>query len=396
MVLEVNNTFDERRPYLVFRDLAAVSDPTEMASDRRPRIKAYQVMKDFQVSPFNSRNGHYSVLASDPLGPDMNGWRGIDVTITLNSSKGHAKLVARLFSDGQVVDPMALSPLHKLTFLARWFWVGFATFPRIIKEALVLFFRRKLRILDIPMPLVKTLGRHATSVEVKLELCFRHYIEFLVGQSEQPLSLRYFTSGFSSSPEEVFTSPPGKEGSNNECKILELSILTPAFYSRFIQYADCLDAMTAELNDGKTIWVNQPELLLDVFSVRKSIAPSKTSLSCSSFIFVHLLRYMRQNTPTVASASACTDKLHMSKNGTPLEANRTYIDQSEMDAYMISCRDWCQKRKYISASIQQMLSDRYFIGRLDLLHFVTQLIRLGIAWACASALVHIATSTHKL
>ncbi|KAJ2965819.1 hypothetical protein NQ176_g10436 [Zarea fungicola] len=79
MILEVNNTFDERRPYLVFRDFeqeetmekkkqadastATVTATTTTISrngtSKVPRISA-SFDKDFHVSPFNSRKGSYS------------------------------------------------------------------------------------------------------------------------------------------------------------------------------------------------------------------------------------------------------------------------------------------------------------------------------------------------
>ncbi|KAH8787814.1 hypothetical protein F5883DRAFT_222 [Diaporthe sp. PMI_573] len=153
IVLEVNNTFDERRPYLLIPDVKA--DPSHGIHGQRRQIKGSRV-KDFHVSPFNSRKGHYSVTANDPLGPEMNGFRGIDVTITLKSSHGHPKLVARLCSDGPAVNPIGLGPVSRLFFLAKWFWIGFATLPRIFWQAAVLLYFVKLKMWDKPEPLVET------------------------------------------------------------------------------------------------------------------------------------------------------------------------------------------------------------------------------------------------
>ncbi|KAI7779881.1 uncharacterized protein LA080_000204 [Diaporthe eres] len=266
IVLEVNNTFDERRPYILVRDVT--DEPRHTAHEQRLRIKGSRV-RDFHVSPFNSRDGYYSVLTSDPLGPGMDGYGGIDVTITLNSSQGRPKLIACLKSDGPAVDPAFLDPLSKLTFVARWFWVGFATLPRIFWQAAVLLYRRKLDMWNKPEPLVGTLGRRATSVEESLELCFSKYIESLVWRSERPLAVKYYTSGLLSSTERIFTSlncndsESGDDSENHD--ILELRVLTPAFYSRFFDYGNNLDGVHTELRIHRTIWVDKPELLPCVF-----------------------------------------------------------------------------------------------------------------------------------
>lgn len=160
MILEVNNTYDERRLYIVFRG----TSPEPGAPAGRATIEGYRA-KHFYVSPFNSRKGHYSVLSSDPLGPDMNVFRGIDVKITLDSSKGHPKLVARLVSEGPAVDPTALGLSSKLTFLTKWCWVGFAIVPRIVKEAIVLLYRWKLNMVDKLELLIGSIGKRATSIE---------------------------------------------------------------------------------------------------------------------------------------------------------------------------------------------------------------------------------------
>lgn len=63
MVLEVNNTHDERRPYLVLRDFAQeakqVSDVTPAPGAAPSRMRG-SWPKDFCVSPFSSRKGSYS------------------------------------------------------------------------------------------------------------------------------------------------------------------------------------------------------------------------------------------------------------------------------------------------------------------------------------------------
>lgn len=354
VVLEVNNTFDERRPYLLVRGRSPES--SHPSDDQRLQIKGSRV-KDFHVSPFNSRTGSYSVETRDPLGPGMNGFRGIVVTITLNSSKGQPKLVARLLSDSPAVDPASLSLLSKSIFLARWSWVGFATLPRIFWQAALLLYRLKLDMQNKPEPLVGTLGRHATSVEKSLELCFIKYLEYLVRRSPSPVLVKYYTSGLMSRTEKIFTSPNCNNSEN--ANILELRVLTPGFYSRFIHYCNDLEAVTTALNIHKTISVDRPELLPCVF-VETSIISRPVSLS--DRMVSSLFRKMRQG--------------------------QTF--PSAMDVYMFGEKQQL-KWQYQWAVFRQLIAERYFMGRTELLDWMTDMMRIGIAWVFIKSLTHTIT-----
>ena len=179
MILEVNNTFGERRIYFL-RDTGPNSVPNATSLTNSARAKSQELdipdmsgfsqaattrfssswAKDFHVSPFNSRKGAYSVSAENPLGKGK-----INNTITLSSSKGHPKLVARVFSTGDSIDPSEMGIWGICRFVAAWWWVGFMTFPRILREAAKLFLRRKLHIWYRPEVLQDSLGRQATEDE---------------------------------------------------------------------------------------------------------------------------------------------------------------------------------------------------------------------------------------
>lgn len=379
----MNNTFDERRPYILLRD--ATDEPRHVAHDHRLRIKGSR-MKDFHVSPFNSRDGYYSVLTSDPLGPGMDGCRGIDVTITLNSSQSQPKLVARLRSDGPAVDPAHLGPVSKLTFVARWFWVGFATLPRIFWQAAVLLYRQKSDMWNKPEPLAGTLGRRATSVEESLELCFSKYLEFRTFRSEKPLSLKYYTSGILSSTERTFTSPNcsnSEDDSDSENDdILELRILTPAFYSRFIHYCNILDGINKERNIHKTIWVDWPELLPCVFGDTSITA---RSMSFPDLAFSRILTRMRQRQPRINPISTSGDPPRTNHLAVESKENRI----STMDAHIMLNESQELKQRYQWATFQQLIADHFFMGRVVILDRIMDIVRVGIAWVCIKSLTHI-------
>ena len=178
MVLEVNNTFDERRMYLLkgtSRPEAEASAIQEATAGDETGMKPSEPrytgrftdawVKDFHVSPFNSRKGSYALSAYDPFLLGQSRPSPINNTITLSSSKDHPKLIARIFSTGPAIDPSEMSLWSKLRFIASWWWVGFVTFPRIVREAGKLFFRRKLHVWFRPEVLKDSIGRMETTRE---------------------------------------------------------------------------------------------------------------------------------------------------------------------------------------------------------------------------------------
>ena len=199
MILEVNNTFDERRMYFLksprdedlpqkkeFDDNIIESIETGIdlpingnsQNEREvvsPAIRqtSYKSVaefktnwvKDFHVSPFNSRKGNYALSAHNPFSSSIIGNEAISNTITLTSSKNHVKLVARIFSTQPSIDPSSLSLIEEIRVVAGWWWVGFVTFPRIVREAAKLFFQKKLHVWFRPEVLPGSIGRQETHDE---------------------------------------------------------------------------------------------------------------------------------------------------------------------------------------------------------------------------------------
>lgn len=187
MILEVNNTFDERRMYFL-KDIGpndgvsgdesgkVVAEKVDQDGSQRqdpPDEKEFGRFakswpKDFHVSPFNSRKGAYSLSANDPFFPHLSNKAGaalVNNTITLSSSKKHPKLIARVFSSSDSIDPYKLKGCGTFKFITAWWWVGFVTFPRIVREAGKLFFRRKLHVWFRPEVLKDSIGRNETDDE---------------------------------------------------------------------------------------------------------------------------------------------------------------------------------------------------------------------------------------
>ena len=165
MILEVNNTFDERRMYFLKDSESDAIGHESMGNGAASGRFANKWAKDFHVSPFNSRKGSYSLLAFDPFSYHQNGKGPVDNTITLSSSKGHPKLIARIFSTSDSLDPSTVTRWDAFKFFLSWWWVGLVTFPRIVREAGKLFFRRKLHVWYRPEVLKESIGRTATGEE---------------------------------------------------------------------------------------------------------------------------------------------------------------------------------------------------------------------------------------
>lgn len=240
MVLEVNNTFGERRLYLLKAEGKASSDdlPDGFEAPAKSTKFTNAWVKDFHVSPFNSRKGSYSLAAADPVAALKSGSKVLNNLIVLNSSKSHAKLVARVFSEGDHMDPASMSTLQMTRLLASWFWVGFATFPRIIAQAYKLYFKRKLHVWFRPEVLATSIGRAHTTSEAILEAFFRAYLASLFENAGVPLQLTYVPAGGLG---DGITMSRGEKP-----KELVLRVLSPGFYTRFAHYAHTTEAFDRE------------------------------------------------------------------------------------------------------------------------------------------------------
>jgi DUF1365 family protein len=116
VIAEVNNTFSERRMYLFSNSMRQEQQQQRGSSVRVTEFKQTHE-KDFHVSPFSSRNGSYALSTTDPAKDGR-----LSITITLRSSKGLTKLVARWWSDILPYDPIQCSILESFWLLTAWGW----------------------------------------------------------------------------------------------------------------------------------------------------------------------------------------------------------------------------------------------------------------------------------
>jgi hypothetical protein len=395
MVCEVNNTFDERRPY--FLKASEGVEPTdgsginfEEASgegnrDSTPKLRQTWP-KDFHVSPFNSRKGSYSIVANDPLSPRMSGLGRLDNTITMSSSKNHGKLVARLFSTGSPLDPTEMAALQKLQFLASWWWVGFVTFPRIVRQAAALYYRRKLHVWYRPEPLVSSIGRRADAAELELESLFRKYLHHLVKECPAPVVLRYSSSGIPDRTIDVMASPAAQKR-RKQTEEVELTVLTPSFYRRFIHYAHDFEAIFSEFRDSCTVSVDNPDMLPKL--LLKKPPPALRTSNVGDYIYFRIIQRLRRR-PERIERPLTSATIHRE---TPPAADIRDFRLSPMDGYILAQGDIRERKQYRSVVTRILLAERIACGSLQLLWLEQLILRAAMTWILSGFLEHLVSLT---
>lgn len=306
MILEVNNTFDERRMYLL-KSNAKKANEDQDDPNGKTMLFTDSWEKDFHVSPFNSRKGSYSLRAIDPLVVyEETGHVKIDNTIVLRSSKEHAKIVARVFSEGTPKDPDNITAIQLARFISAWWWVGLATFPRIAWQAQKLFFRRKLHVWYRPEVVQTSIGRSYTTKESALEEVFREFLTQSVEHAERPLRVIYEPAHHQH--EEIVLYSSNFTYKEDHASTLTLKVVSPAFYSRFVHYAHAKEAFdreclfTNEKNRTLTIDGTQalPDLLHAMAHTSRVSTTNSNHMSAIENFHWTLLRRLRCP-PTAAS-----------------------------------------------------------------------------------------------
>ncbi|KAL3608377.1 hypothetical protein FPOAC2_03372 [Fusarium poae] len=385
IIVEMHSIFGERHSYLAVRNFEAEAKHIQDGNlDNQELIRAQvkaTVQKEFHVSPFNSRNGSYTLLASNPLGSDMCGFRGLDITLHLFSSKDHPKLVAKLVSDNQAIDSRMMNIVQKAGFILTWFWSAVATLPRFIKESAVLFYRHNLHFWYRPEPRKNSIGRSSSDVEKILERIFRAYLRSLVEQSSAPVAVRYTPSGDAEVSEEVLRSPSATDSSESADEIT-IKILTPAFYSRFVHYAHDSEAVFCELAESCTFWTDKPEQLTMIFLKKGS--PSLHASSLVEYVWFQLIKTMRRRPRKIERPLTSVDKSLSSTTGIDIRGFRI----SSMDAFVLGQEDARVKKAYRMAVLRLFVADRITLGSTTLLGMMELLGRAGISWALASLIAH--------
>ncbi|KAL6700717.1 hypothetical protein J3F84DRAFT_344231 [Trichoderma pleuroticola] len=359
VVLEMNNIFGERRPYLVLRD--TMDDATRITlheiSQPTPVWGNASWKKEFHMSPFNSRKGFYSLLARDPFEGDMEGFSGIDIHLNLVSSKGQPKLAVRLHSEGKALDASQIGPWAQAKFVFTWFWVGFLTFPRMVTQAASLFFYHQLHIWFRPEPLKDSLGRRTDDTEAKLELNL---------PSISTIPRRAIDK---SAACDQRSKRPSREQRGN----VHLS-RSSVFYSRVVHYAHDFEAIFCELAESCTIWVDQPETLPKIFLKKQS--PTLHVPSLMDYLYFKTIQRLRRRPARITRPM--TSAGSVGPTTTPEDVRGFRI--SPMDAFVLQYSSRETRASYRSLLARMFVADRVFFGIPAIIDALLLSGVFGVAW----------------
>ncbi|EKG12220.1 hypothetical protein MPH_10703 [Macrophomina phaseolina MS6] len=341
--------------------------------------------KDFHVSPFNSRLGSYSLAAVDPFYQDP---PRVDNNIVLRSSEKHPKLVARIFSEDSPKDPSLLTASQVLAFIGSWWWVGFLTFPRILKEAYKLYFKRSLQVFFRPEVVPTSIGRRSTKIERDLESFFRRYLAHVVSQADGTIKISYTPAPGLGGPQELL---PLNTSNAKATDLLEIKVTSPAFYSRFVHYNHTAEALDREClftdERNRTVWISNPQVLKMLsLQHREAIElPSGFDYFADS-VGWQLLRFFRcpPAAPSYPDAEKADSPAFVREDIRPKNF-------SAFDKYVMQhCADgWLYRR----CVIRLFLAERTVFGFTEVIDFLDVVVRicliLGTSWVVPNDLMNL-------
>lgn len=141
VILEVNNTFGEKHIY-VLRDF------DEQSNIRKGYTSAHTFPRRFHVSPFNDRSGSYQLQCLDPMEDEK--WNKLDMHLTLLEPDGTKKLTAQVNSTKPPIPTH--ETLKVLWALLVYGSAVFLTVPRILYQAYIIHYSKKLAVYIRPEP----------------------------------------------------------------------------------------------------------------------------------------------------------------------------------------------------------------------------------------------------
>ena len=251
-----------------------------------------------------------------------------------------------------------------------------------------------------------TIGRAPTAAEKVLETSFAQYLADAAQSYQEPLAIKYTTpedpDNLSSSscrtivlPSDAAKSPP------QDCKIFEIHVTSPAFFSRLVQYRSLLTGLELETQDpseeNRTAKVSDPAQLYLLFAgYMKNKIPKTTidsnAVPLSTKIIIRALRYFSTDRPTVAASYPIVREGHTSTDlscdegerakSQPNQNQQPCIELQTKENADISFQDLVvarsvsilssaakQSRAEVLAALKVVLAARFALGNESLLDF---------------------------
>ncbi|KAJ9072885.1 hypothetical protein DSO57_1022480 [Entomophthora muscae] len=156
VVYEVHNTFGERHIYI-------------LSPEKSNQTESIILNRSFHVSPFNDRTGTYSTTLIDPRTSGK-----LEVAITL-MEKHKRKLTANVRG---VAQPA--SPINLISCFVKYPLNAFLSMPRILYQAYILHYAKKLKVYQRPAPMKPILLNLSASIPERYSfVLFKRFIDEL-------------------------------------------------------------------------------------------------------------------------------------------------------------------------------------------------------------------------
>lgn len=181
MVLDVNNSFGERKVVFFRLDggdvMNEAQNSSEISDARGPldvrfasscsKHKMYKAKwdKDCFMSPFEKVEGYHTTACSDPCNTQSGTKGPLHTNSTLYAPDGRPKIISRVYSWGDPLNPLSASPWRLIRFICGWGYIGALSKPRILYEALRIRFRGNLTYHKKPEVRGINVPREETSIE---------------------------------------------------------------------------------------------------------------------------------------------------------------------------------------------------------------------------------------
>ena len=169
-------------------------------------------------------------------------------------------------------------------------------------------------------------------------------------------------------PDEERSTPPP------DAQELEVKILTPVFYQRFVRYAHDLEALFCEFRESSTVWVSRPDLLPKL--VLKKHLPQLTTPSPADFVYFKTIQRLRRNPERIDRPLTSSD----SPKTRPREVDIRGFRISAMDGYVLAQEGIETRRLYRGTVLRLLLADRVSFGSVPLLQMQCFMLQLWLAW----------------
>jgi hypothetical protein len=218
----------------------------------------------------------------------------------------------------------------------------------------------------------------------KLYRSFKRYLFHLIQQSQEQFSITLHTA----IPEEPFESLATSyvQGRNRGLRELEIRVLTPAFYSRFVHYAYTSEALDRECiftdEKNRTLWISRPQLLPLLLN-RSVSAENQSPLVTRSYfdeLRWNVLKKLRCAPATPAYGSSSSYDPAMTS-----EDVRS-LPYSEFDQYVRNRCPSAQACEYRRTVTKLFLAQRLCFGFSQIIGLLDSVVRLLLCYMALSQL----------